>query len=56
MWDNTSVTLLTDGHAVMMQLITAACDTNYQAFSINHLQQTDRTELFFCWSERKIRS
>jgi hypothetical protein len=42
---------LTDGHAVMMQFITAACNTSHQAFPINHLQQTDWAELFFCWSE-----
>jgi hypothetical protein len=41
----------------MMQFITTAHDTNHQAFSINHFQQTDWTELFFCWSEtRKVKS
>jgi hypothetical protein len=53
MQDTTSDILLTNGHAVMMQFITTARDANYQAFSIDHLQQTDGTEFFFSWSERR---
>jgi hypothetical protein len=45
--------LLTDGHAVMVQFITASCNTSHQALPINHFQQTDRTDLFFCRSKRR---
>jgi len=45
--------LLTDGHAVMVQFVTASCNTSHQALPINHFQQTDRTDLFFCRSKTR---
>jgi len=36
-----------------MQFIMAAHDTDHQTLSINHLQQTDGTELFFSWAETR---
>lgn len=39
--------LLTYGHAVVVQLIPAALLTHSQTLLIQHVQQTDRTHLFF---------